>query len=595
MNPIAPKDAPPSRWIAAAPAPRRDPLQPLESSPRAVPTAGAFAVLLAACVLSACAATPAPEPPQPQTAVELSKEDVNALVLGAEMALQRGQRRAAAQAYAQAALSSQDEELAEQAARMAYEHQQWSLVQSVAEHWLRLNHTNEEARRFAAFAALRLYRIDAAAEHLDVLLDTAFINPSAGFLALLPQLSDETTPAAATSVLQKLLPKYAQLTEAQYALAQSAVQSDNLALALEHARKARELGSYWGPAGLLLARVQLLMGDAEAGLASARQVLEQDDQDNYRLEYALMLLQAGKDAEGRKELTALASSETTASLVERALADIDFQLGDRDSAAQRFSNLVANGRFVYESLFYLGAIAESRESWDDALQLYGRVTNGEMAVAAQTRAARLKAQQQGLEAGLKHLEEFAESRPQHQIETLIARANLLAQGGDRAGALALLDGALQEYPDSVELRFAHVFQLEEADKVDEAIAALRGLAADRPGDPAAANALGYTLVDRTRRLREGMKLIEEALAQTPDNGAVLDSMGWALHRAGRHEDALRFLEHAKRRISDPEVDLHLGEVLLALDRRQEARDVLTQASERYPDNAQIKERLQKLH
>ena len=196
------------------------------------------------------------------------------------------------------------------------------------------------------------------------------------------------------------------------------------------------------------------------------------------------------------------------SVVERALADIDFQLGNRDSAAKRFSNLVSSGRFVYESLFYLGAIAESREAWDDALQLYGRVTSGELAMAAQGRAARIKVKRQGLDAGLKHLEEFAATRPQYRIDALTSRATLLADSGDRSGALALLDGALKEYPDSVELRFARIFQLESADKVDESIADLRKLVADRPGDPAASNALGYTLVDRTRHHREGIKLIE---------------------------------------------------------------------------------------
>ena len=99
-----------------------------------------------------------------------------------------------------------------------------------------------------------------------------------------------------------------------------------------------------------------------------------------------MLMQAGKEEEGRKELNALAASESTGTVVERALADIDFQLGNRDAAAQRFSNLVSSGRFVYESLFYLGAIAEGRQAWDDASQIYGRVTGGEFAVAAQTRA-----------------------------------------------------------------------------------------------------------------------------------------------------------------------------------------------------------------
>jgi len=548
--------------------------------------------LLLASLLAACTV---PGGSKSDADAENLPGDPNALVLGAEMALQRGHYLEASKAYLRAAQMTDDEELVEQATRVAHEHRQWTVVQAAAERWLELNHTNEEARRFAAFAALHLYRIDTAAEHLGILLDTAFINPQAGFLALLPQLAEEATPSGATAVLKQLVAKYPDVTEAHYALSQAAVQSDNLKLAMEHARKARELGAYWSPAGLLLARVQMITGDAAGALATAKQVIDQDNQDSHRLEYALMLMQAGKEEEGRKELTALASSESTGTVVERALADIDFQLGNRDAAAQRFSNLVSSGRFVYESLFYLGAIAEGRQAWEDASQIYGRVTGGEFAIAAQTRLARIKAQKDGLEAGLKHLEEFGATRPQYRIETITARANLLSGNGDPTGALALLDSALKEYPDAVELRFARVFQLESANKVDEAITDLRKLVADRPNDPAAANALGYTLVDRTRHHKEGLQLIEQALAETPDSGAVLDSMGWALFRVGRHQDALGYLEQAKRRINDPEVDLHLGEVLVALDRKDDARDLWRKASERYPDNDQIKQRLQKLN
>jgi len=556
--------------------------------------AGLAALLVVTLLTGACATTGKPSQQETTPSGQPLPSDPNALVLGAEVALQRGQYREAAMAYVRAAAASSDEQLCEQAARVAFEHQQWTLAQEAANHWLQLNPTSEEGHRFAAFSALHLYEIDVAAEHLSTLLNTAFINPQAGFLQLLPQISDEAPAAGATAVLQKLVVKYDSLTEAHYALAQAAVQSDNFALALEHAHKARELGQYWTPSGLLLARVQMLTGEQDVALETARKVVEQDSQESYRLEYALMLMQAGKEADGRKELEALAATDS-GMVAERALADIDFQLGNRDAAAQRFSNLVQNGRFVYESLFYLGAIAESRESWDDALQLYGRVNNGEFAMAAQIRAARIKAKQQGLDAGLKHLEDFAATRSQYRIDAIIARANLLTSNGDANGALALLDTALKEYPDSAELRFARVFQLEGADKVSDSVADLRKLVAERPGDPAATNALGYILVDRTRQHREGLKLIEDALAQTPDSGAVLDSMGWALHRLNRNDEALKYLEHAKRRINDPEVDLHLGEVLLSLDRKDDAREVLTKASERYPDNADLKQRLQKLN
>jgi len=561
--------------------------------PHLPPTA--VATLLVVTLLTAACTTPGKPTEQTAPSGQPLPNDPNALVLGAEVALQRGQYREAAMAYVRAATSSSDEQLCQQAASVAFEHQQWTLVTEAADRWLQLNQTSVEAHRFAAFAALHLYKVDTAAEHLGSLLETEFINPQAGFLQLLPQIADEAAAPAGTAVLQKLVEKYPSLTEAHYALAQAAVQSDNFALALEHAKKARELGQFWSPSGLLLARVQMLMGDHDAALETARKVVEQDSQDSNRLEYALMLMQAGKEEEGRKDLDKLASTETAGPVAERALADIDFQLGNRDAAAQRFSSLVQNGRFVYESLFYLGAIAESREAWDDALQIYGRVNGGEFAMAAQTRAARIKAKRQGLDAGLKHLEDFAATRSQYRVDAVIARANLLANNGDVNGALALLDSAAKEYPDSAELRFARVFQLEGADKVNDSIAELRKLVADRPGDPAATNALGYTLVDRTRQHKEGLKLIEDALTQTPDSGAVLDSMGWALHRLGRNQDALGYLERAKRRINDPEVDLHLGEVLLALNRKADARDVWAKASERYPDNDELKQRLQKLN
>ncbi|HEY8538202.1 MAG TPA: tetratricopeptide repeat protein [Steroidobacteraceae bacterium] len=521
-------------------------------------------------------------------------KDPNALVLGAEVALQRKQYREAARAYVRAAQATDDESIAEQAAKVAFEHQQWTLVQVAADRWLQLNPTNEEARRFAAFAALHLYQIDRAAEHLGVLLEAAFINPQAGFLALLPQLADEATPPAMMAVLQRLLAKYENLAEAHYALARAALQAENLALAHEHAKRATELAPYWSRATLFLGQMQLVMGQTEEGLATAREALEQDPQPDYRLEYALMLIQAGRDEEGRRELVELAKNESTAAFAERALADIEFQMGNRESARQRYVNLLANGRFVYESLFYLGAIAESREAWDEALQIYERVTGGNLAVAAQVRAAVIKTRQKDLQAGLQHLEQFGSTRPVYRLETITASANLLANNGDRNGAIKLLEQALEEYPDSAELRFAYVFQLEAADKVDEAIEELRDLVEDRPEDPAATNALGYTLVDRTRRYREGLKYIEEALAVTPDSGAVLDSMGWALYRLKRNEEALEYLEKASKRINDPEVDLHIVEVLLALGRKDEAVAKLKEARERFPQNEDLKRRAESL-
>ena len=81
---------------------------------------------------------------------------------------------------------------------------------------------------------------------------------------------------------------------------------------------------------------------------------------------------------------------------------------------------------------------------------------------------------------------------------------------------------------------------------------------------------------------------------TPDSGAVLDSMGWALHRVKRDEEALQYLERASNRINDPEVDLHLADVLLAMGRKDEALAKLQEAQKRYPENEEVKARLKSL-
>ena len=129
-----------------------------------------------------------------------------------------------------------------------------------------------------------------------------------------------------------------------------------------------------------------------------RKVVDQDSQDSYRLEYALMIMQAGKEEEGRKDL---ALSRPAKPPGRRGARTGRYRFPARQSRCRRTALQQSgfDGRFVYESLFYLGAIAEPRDAWDEAMQIYGRVTGGDFAMAAQSRAARLKAKRKGSTPG----------------------------------------------------------------------------------------------------------------------------------------------------------------------------------------------------
>lgn len=76
---------------------------------------------------------------------------------------------------------------------------------------------------------------------------------------------------------------------------------------------------------------------------------------------------------------------------------------------------------------------------------------------------------------------------------------------------------------------------------------------------------------------EAVAYAGKALAMQPDNPDVLDTLGWALHHTGRHEEALAFLLRARQ--LKPQmycINYHLGSVYIALDQREEARTHLQQ-------------------
>jgi tetratricopeptide (TPR) repeat protein len=98
-------------------------------------------------------------------------------------------------------------------------------------------------------------------------------------------------------------------------------------------------------------------------------------------------------------------------------------------------------------------------------------------------------------------------------------------------------------------------------KYDLAEEAFHKVIAANPKNAQALNYLGYMLADRGTRLEEAMGYIRRALALDPQNGAYLDSLGWAYYKMGNYELAEQNLRMASEKIgSDPTVQAHLGDL-----------------------------------
>lgn len=111
------------------------------------------------------------------------------------------------------------------------------------------------------------------------------------------------------------------------------------------------------------------------------------------------------------------------------------------------------------------------------------------------------------------------------------------------------------------------------------------------------NYLGYSWIDQHKNLKQGLALIEKAVRQKPDDGYIVDSLGWAHFRMGNYKDAAKHLERAvELRPEDPVLNDHLGDAYWRVGREREARFQWDQALTLKPepeDAEKIKRKLQK--
>jgi Flp pilus assembly protein TadD len=105
-----------------------------------------------------------------------------------------------------------------------------------------------------------------------------------------------------------------------------------------------------------------------------------------------------------------------------------------------------------------------------------------------------------------------------------------------------------------------------------------------PEQPHVLNYLGYSWVDQGVHLDEGMDMIKRAVQQRPDDGYIVDSLGWAYFRTGNYPEAVKQLERAiELKPEDPTINDHLGDAYWRIGRTLEAKFQWAHARDLKPD------------
>ena len=557
--------------------------------------------VVAALMLSACAQAPArqsaeaaPEV-QPKARVEpLPQQELTGQILYqtllAEIAGQRGNLDLSASAYMDLARSTRDPRVARRAAEMALHGRNLDMALQATRLWVEIDPESSQAHQMMAGLLVSANRLDELQPHVAKLLAQEGENLGDGLMRLNRLFARYPDKKAVLTMVEQLTQPYIGLPEAHFARAQAALNAAEWRRGIAGADKALDLRPDWDLAVMLKAQLQRTESP-EAAIETLRTYLAGHPQAReVRLQYARNLVGARKFSQARTEFQRLLGDFPGNVDVIYAVAVLSVQLSDWEAAEENFKKLLGKDFAEIDTVrLYLGQIAEERKQFDAALRWYAEVAPGEQYLAAQLRIAQLLARQGNLDAGRRHLQEARAAGNADRIQLLLAESQLLRDGGRTQEAYELLAGGLATQPEQSELLYESALLAEKLGRHEAMEASLRKLIRLKPEHAHAYNALGYSFAERNQRLEEAEQLVLKALQLSPDDPFIIDSMGWVLYRKGDNQGALAHLQRAFSIRPDPEIAAHLGEVLWALGRRDEAKRIWQEAAKAHPGNEVLAE------
>ena len=520
------------------------------------------------------------------------------LLLGAELAAQRGDYQRASQGYLDATQRYPVAALAERATFTARYSDAPELLLTATRRWQALAPDTTAPNRLLAAIALQQGQwvesleqrlaITQAGEDTDLTALAEFAIAENGPLPdLLERLRAYVSTQDAASLQSDPLIATALL---EIALGDTQAAEANL-------EAARAQGGNGRPLWLAVARLGLETQDYTKARQAARQGLADNPED---VRFILLLAQAeirlGNIDAAQQQTDQLLENHQGGDELRLALSQLYLDEGYPKPAQQLLQPFIGQPQIPDLAYILLGEIALAEQEIDNALLYFRQVGEGDEFIPARARAAGMLIDNQRLLDARAFLRIERMAHDEYYNSLLTLEIQLLDEYGQSQEADQLLDRELARTPDDSTLLYQRAMRAWEAGDLEQMEADLKRLLANEPDNANALNALGYTLADENLdgRLDEAQRLIERAYELAPNDPAVLDSMGWVYYRQGQPQRALDWLQRAFAAMPDQEIAAHLAEVLHALGRNEEARELIDALIRQTSEHPAIDELLERL-
>ncbi len=281
------------------------------------------------------------------------------------------------------------------------------------------------------------------------------------------------------------------------------------------------------------------------------------------------------------ENTTASSEESRANrlVFQQHLAANYQEMGDMEKAIDLYQEMVESSQEADPRIFFLliNAYRLNRQ-FDKALplgkkQFEKNPNDADLGIVY----ARTLADSGKTKEGAEVLTTLLQSDPSN-VDIYVNLSQVYLQGKRYEEAKKILHRAADRNLDSERLKFQLATVYEREKDFDRAELLFKEILEINPTNAVALNYIGYMLADRGVRLEEALQYVKEALAIDPNNGAYLDSLGWAFFKLNDLENAEKYLLQADELIkNDPVIDDHLGDLYFKIGNYKKAEDFWMQS------------------
>ena len=397
----------------------------------------------------------------------------------------------------------------------------------------------------------------------------------------------------AEEVFHNLLRHVPSSAEAHYYLGIISLETSTKSKAREHLEKAITLNPSFERAYLNLVALSEEEGEPERSIELLEEYLTKVNSHHrdFRLRLVRLYVSEDETDKAMEHLDFLLEENPSDLHAQVRKAQIHAEKGEFPSAIEELNAILRVRPNELRVRDFLGLLYEEMKDYDRAIQTYqANVQMDPTFFDSFLHLGFVSYRLKQNEEALSYLEKAVALNPK-RTEPYLLMGLTYFQMEDYIQAKNKLQEGIRQDPSNAELHFNLGTIYDKLDSFDEVVREMEQTLELDPNHADALNYLGYSYADRGIHPEKAVSLTQRAVALKPHNGYYVDSLGWALYKIGRIEEALETMQRAVALVSDdPVIYEHLGEIFLLKEEREKAREAWIHSLQLDSTNESLKQR-----